>query len=74
MSIEVKKREGENPGYLISRFLKKIQQSGVLREAKKRRFQHRSINRNKRRLSAIHRENKKIEFEKAKKLGLSIKS
>lgn len=68
--IEVRKKEGESAGTLIYRFTKKVQQSGVLREAKKRRFSHRPANRFKRRLSALHRETKKQELEKAKKLGV----
>ena len=70
MPIEAKKREGESPAALISRFLKKIQQSGVLREAKKRRFHARNLNHAKRRISALHREQKKKEVYRAKKLGL----
>jgi len=70
MAIEVTKKEGESSSYLVSRFLKKVQQSGVLREVRKRQFQDRSISRLKRRLSALHREQKKQEIQKAKKLGL----
>lgn len=69
MSIEVRRKEGESAGTLIYRFTKKIQQSGVLKEAKRRRFHRRAINRSKRRLSALHRETKKKEIERAKKLG-----
>lgn len=68
--VEVRKKEGESSGTLIYRFTKKVQQSGVLRESKKRRFSHRAINRAKRRLSALHRETKKREVERSKKLGL----
>ena len=67
--MEVRRKEGENPNSLIFRFLKRIQQTGVLRESKKRRFRARPINRLKRKLSALHREEKKVEYEKAKKLG-----
>lgn len=68
--MEVRKKENETSNALIYRFLKRIQHSGILREAKKRRFRDRSANRMKRRLSALHRENKKKEVEKAKKLGI----
>jgi ribosomal protein S21 len=67
--MEVKKREGESASSLIYRFTKKIQRGGILAETKKRRFQERPLNRRKRRLSAIHREQKKVEFLKAKKMG-----
>lgn len=69
MAIEIKKKEGESSGSLIYRFTKKVQQSGVLREARKRKFRSREENRNKRRVSALHREQKKNEFLKARKLG-----
>ncbi|MDO8467281.1 MAG: 30S ribosomal protein S21 [bacterium] len=67
--MEVRRKEGENPNSLIFRFLKRMQQTGILRESKKRRFRARPINRLKRKLSALHREEKKVEYEKAKKLG-----
>ncbi len=67
--MEVRKKEGEATGSLIFRFIKKVQQTGVLREAKKRRFHGRAQNALKRKLSALHREQKKREHERAKKLG-----
>jgi ribosomal protein S21 len=70
MPIEVRKKEGESASTMIYRFTKRIQHSGVLKEAKKRRFSRRPINRNKRRLSALHRETKKKEVERMRKLGL----
>jgi len=69
MAVGVKKREGESPNALAYRFSKKVQQSGVLRESRRRRFHMRPENRNKRRLSALRREEKRKEVEKAKKLG-----
>ena len=70
MPIEVRKKEGESSGTLMYRFTKKIQQSGVLKEAKKRRFYHRAVNRHKRRVSALHRESRIKEMARMKKLGL----
>jgi len=67
--MEVRKKEGEAVNSLIFRFIKKVQQSGILRETKKRRFHTRPVNRLKRKLSALHREEKKREREIAKKLG-----
>lgn len=65
-----KRKEGETTGSFLYRFSKKIQHSGILREAKKRRFHHRKPSRIKRRLSAIYRDDKRKETEKNKKLGL----
>ena len=71
MTIEVKRKEGESPNALLFRFTKRVKRSGVLREANKRRFRHRATNRMKRRLSALHRDEKKKELERLKKLGLA---
>jgi len=68
--MELKRKEGESVSSFLYRFNKKIQQSGVLREAKKRRFYTKPVNRLKRKLSALHRETKAREREVAKKLGL----
>ncbi|MBM3281302.1 MAG: 30S ribosomal protein S21 [Candidatus Harrisonbacteria bacterium] len=68
--IDIKKKDGESPNSMIFRFIKKVQQSGVLKEAKKRKFYSRKNTKNKRRLSALYREEKKQEFIKKKKLGL----
>jgi len=70
MAVEVKRKEGETASSMIFRFTKRVQQSGVLREAKKRRFRGRVPNDTKRKMSAMHRLKKKAEFEKAKKQGL----
>ncbi len=67
--MELKRREGESNSAFLYRFSKKVQQSGVLREAKKRRFKHRPISKLKKRLSALYRETKKKEVEKMKKMG-----
>lgn len=69
MAVEVKRRKNESPTTLIYRFIKRIQQTGVLRESKKRRFQNRAQNRLKRKLSALHREVKKKEIDRLKKTG-----
>lgn len=68
-AISIKRKEGESPNSLIYRFTKKVQQSGVLYEAKSRRFKKRVPNRNRRRRSALHRVRRSAEIEKAKKLG-----
>ena len=67
---EVKKREGESTNSLIFRFIKRVKQTGVLFESKKRRFRSRPQNRLKRKLSALHREVRKKEMETARKMGL----
>ena len=67
--IEIKKKEGESTNAFIYRFTKKIQQSGVLKEAKKRRFSDRKLNKRSKKDSAIYRSKRKTEIEKERKLG-----
>ena len=68
--MEIKRREGESINVFLYRFQKKVQQSGILREAKKRKYRDRSISKTKKRLSALHREQKKKELEKMRKMGI----
>jgi len=69
MSIEVKKGKNENTNTLLYRFTKKVQQSGVMKEVKKRRFSGRAVNKNKRKSMALYRVEKQEEIAKQKKYG-----
>lgn len=69
MPIHIKKKEGESSSAFLYRFSKKVQQSGVLKEAKKRRTRDRAVSKTKRKAAALYREVKKREVEKAKKMG-----
>jgi ribosomal protein S21 len=70
MAIEVRKKEGEPGNSLLYSFTRKIKRSGVLKEMRSRRFSSRPVSRIKRRQSAIHREEKRVDVERKKKLGL----
>jgi ribosomal protein S21 len=70
MPIEVRKKEGEAGNALLYSFTRKIKRSGILKEMRARRFRSRPISRIKRKSSAIHREEKRVEVERKKKLGL----
>lgn len=70
MAIEIKKKDGDNPNTLLFNFTKKVKRSGILREMRKRKYHARPTSRVKRRLSAIHRDEKKKELDRMKKLGL----
>jgi len=67
--IGVKRREGESVNSLVFRFVKRVRQSGVLIEARKRRFRARPINRAKRRASAIYRAGRRKEIEAQRKFA-----
>ena len=68
--IESKKKEGESSSSLFFRFSKRVRQSGVLVEARRRRFRSRPVSRRARRISAQYRASKRIETARLKKLGL----
>ncbi len=69
MPFEVKKKEGETTGSFLFRFNKRMQRSGLVKEARKRQFKHRAPNRTKRRSAALYRIGKKSELAKAEKYG-----
>lgn len=70
MAISIKKRDGESVSSLIYRFGKRVQQSGVLKEARARRFNKRIANKRGRRVSALKRERKQTEIRRQRKLGI----
>jgi ribosomal protein S21 len=70
MAIEVKKREGEAGNALLYSFTRKVKRSGILKEVRHRKFHARATSRIKRRASALHREEKRVDVERQKKLGL----
>jgi len=69
MPLEVKKKERENSQSLGHRFTKRVQQSGILRMARKKRFRRREKSRNMEKEATLRREKMKREYEKLKKLG-----
>jgi len=71
--IEIRKRGGESTTSAIFRFTKRVQQTGVLKEAKRRRFRARVANRNRRRVSALRRERMRKEYIAERKAGTIVK-
>ena len=70
MSLEVTKREGETSQSLIRRFTQKIQKSGVLCWARKRRFFIRPKSQQMKKRAALRRIEITKEYEAARKLGV----
>lgn len=70
MAIEARKKEGESGNSLLFSFTKRVKRSGILKEVRKRKFHKRVISRIKRRQSAIHRDEKKADVDRQRKLGL----
>jgi len=69
MSLEVKKKLKETSSALVSRFIRSMQQSGILLRARKSQFRHREKSRQMKKRAALMREEKKKEYEKLRKLG-----
>jgi len=69
MSLEVKRKERENSQNLVRRFTKRVQQSGILRRARKTRFRHRKKSKNMEEKAALRRGKMRVEYEKLKKIG-----
>jgi len=67
--IVVRKKENESPGSLIRRFAKRVQQSGLLIQARTSRFREKAKSRTQRRKSALRRNKIIAEKEKLRKLG-----
>ncbi len=71
LKIEAERRNNEPFERLFRRFNRKIQESGILTNAKEKRFFSREVNRNLRRENAIRREsNRKIRFSEYRKRGV----
>ncbi len=68
--LEVRKRQNESPNSLMFRFNKRVKQSGLVKEARKRRFATRKTSKIKRKSSALHKATQQQEYTRKKKLGL----
>ena len=68
--VQVNKRERESVNSLVRRFMRTVQQSGVLIRAKKSKFYEKDLTKRQMRERALHREKKIQEMEKLKKLGI----
>jgi ribosomal protein S21 len=70
--MKIQKQLRETSQSLVYRFTKAVQKSGVLVEARKRRFADRTKSENMLKRAALVRVEKKKEFDKAKKLGKNL--
>lgn len=71
--MKIQKQLRETSQSLVYRFTKAVQKSGVLIEARKRRFNNRVKSENLEQRAALVRVEKKKEYEKAKKMGTKVK-
>jgi ribosomal protein S21 len=73
MGIEAKKQERETSQSLIRRFTKRVQRSGVLRQARSNRYHKRSKSPQMKKRAALRREQLRKDYQRLKKLGLTDK-
>ncbi len=71
MSLKVEKKERETTQSLIRRFSKAIKRSGILKEARKRRFFRRPLSDAAKKKAALRKLKASEEYERKEKLGLN---
>ena len=71
MSLKVEKKERETTQSLIRRFSKAIKRSGILKEARKRRFFRRPLSDKAKKVAALRKLKAGEEYERKEKLGLN---
>jgi len=69
INIEVKKNPNENAVNVIRRFSKRVKNSGLIRRARKIRYQSRPLSSYQKKSAALIRIKKTKEIERLKKLG-----
>lgn len=70
MPVFMKKKERETTGSFLRRFTRRVQQSHVLIEARKRKHHKAKPTKRQKKLSALYRIQKTKEMERLRKLGL----
>ena len=67
--MQIKRKEGESINSFLRRFSKRIYQSGILKEVKKKKFKGRKPSLRARKISALYKVKKQKEMSKAQKMG-----
>ncbi len=71
MALKIEKKERETTQSVIRRFSRAIKGSGILKEARKRRFFQKELNDTAKKAAALRRIRSKEEYERKEKLGLN---
>ncbi len=69
MPLEVTRKEKENNSSLVYRFTRSVIQSGIIREARSRRFFQRPMSKTAKKRAALRKIRAKEEYEKKLKAG-----
>ena len=73
MALEVKRKEKENNGSIVHRFTRSVIQSGIIKEARSRKFRLRPVSKMAKKRIALRKVRAKVEYEKKVRMG-EIKS
>ncbi len=69
MALEVKRKEKENNSSIVHRFTRSVIQSGIIREARSRRFRVRPLSKNAKKRAALRKVRAKEQYDKKWKMG-----
>ncbi len=69
ITVEVKRNKNETHSSLIRRFSRRMQEAGVLRTVKKKRYMERNRSEFVKKKRALRRIEKKLEIDRLKRLG-----
>ncbi len=69
MALEVQKKDRENNNSLVHRFTRSVIQSGIIKEARSRRFRIRPLSKNARKKAALRKVRAKVEYDKKLRMG-----
>lgn len=69
MPLVVKRRSKENNSRLVHRFNREVRRSGIINEARSRRFYEKPLNDTAKKKSALRRKELREEYKRKRKLG-----
>ncbi len=69
MPLVVKRRVKENNSRIVHRFNREVRKSGIINEARSRRFFSKKLNKTARKKKALRRKELKKEYDRKRKLG-----
>ncbi len=69
MPLVVKRRSNENNSRVVHRFNREIRKSGIINEARQRRFYQKPLNESGKKKKALRKKELKEEYDRKRKLG-----
>lgn len=69
MPLVTKRRSNENNSRVVRRFNREVRKSGIVNEARSRRFYERALNQNAKKRKALRQKELREEYKRKRKLG-----